>query len=219
MCRYVFMSGRTKQRSRKPFRIDLDSEIMAMPGRGWKTVLGLFAHLENLARRTEADAFPVLKGVGPGMPFSTALANAAGLGSVDERISFRDLGRQVIRAAKYQVRALQERLESVQSLVLINDWAVAERLWARLAPDCKTPLFEMGFIEELWGLSADHLHVNGWSLTRQWQQFVLIQAEVEVLLGRRRSLVELSDMLERDLGRWLGKFADLLEKLDEESIA
>jgi hypothetical protein len=38
-------------------------------------------------------------------------------------------------------------------------------------------------------------------------------------LGRRRSLVELSDMLERDLGQWLGKFADLLEKLDEESIA
>jgi hypothetical protein len=213
------MSGRTKQRSRKLFRTDLDSEIMALPGRGWKSVLGLFAHLENLARRTEADALPALKGIGPGMPFSTALANASALGSVDERISVRELGRQVIRAARSQVRALQERLEVTQSLVLINDWAVAERLWTRLAPDCKTPLFEMGFIEELWGISADHLQVNGWSLTRQWQQFVLIQAEVEVLLGRRRSLVELSDMLERDLGRWLGKFAGLLEKLDEESVA
>ena len=136
-----------------------------------------------------------------------------------ERISFRELGRQVIRAAHCQVLALQERLESVQSLVLINDWAVAERLWAKLAPDCKTPLFEMGFIEELWGIRADQLQVGGWSLTRQWQQFVLIQAEVEVLLGRRRSLVELSDMLERDLGRWLTKFVDLLEKLDEESAA
>ncbi len=213
------MSGRTKQRARKLFRIDLDAEITTLPGRGWKSVLGLFVHLENLARRTEADALPALKGIGPGMPFSTALANAALGGPMEERISFRELGRQVIRAAQNQVRALQDRLEAIQSLVLINDWAVAERLWARLSPDCKTPLFEMGFIEELWGISADNLQVNGWSLTRQWQQFVLIQAEVEVLLGRRRSLVELSDMLERDLGRWLAKFADLLEKLDEESNA
>jgi hypothetical protein len=213
------MSGRTKQRVRKLFKIDLDSEVIALPGRGLKSVLGLFAHLENLAKRTEGDAVPALKGIGATKAFSVALANASAAAQMSERISFRELGRQVIRAAQSQVRALQDRLEAVQSLVLINDWAVAERLWSKLAPDCKTPLFEMGFIEELWGISADQLQVDGWSLTRQWQQFVLIQAEVEVLLGRRRSLVELSDMLERDLGRWLGKFADLLEKLDEESAA
>jgi hypothetical protein len=212
------MSGRTKQRARKLLRIDLDSEVVTLPGRGLKSVLGLFAHLENLAKREEADAAPALKGSGSGKAFPALWSDASG-GQLTERISFRDLGRQVIRAAQCQVRALQERLEAVQSLVLINDWAVAERLWAKLAPDCKTPLFEMGFIEELWGINADQLQVGGWSLTRQWQQFVLIQAEVEVLLGRRRSLVELSDMLERDLGRWLGKFVDLLEKLDEESAA
>jgi hypothetical protein len=184
-----------------------------------KSVLGLFAHLENLARREEADAAPALKTVGPGKTFPASWGDAPAGGQIAERISFRELGRQVIRAAQCQVRALQERLEAVQSLVLINDWAVAERLWAKLAPDCKTPLFEMGFIEELWGINPDQLQVGGWSLTRQWQQFVLIQAEVEVLLGRRRSLVELSDMLERDLGRWLGKFVNLLEKLDEESAA
>jgi hypothetical protein len=213
------MSGRTKQRVRKLFRIDLDSDIIALPGRGLKSVLGLFAHLENLARRTETVATPAFKGMGKGKTLPVMLGDPPAEGQMAERISFRELGRQVIRAAHCQVRALQERLEAVQSLVLINDWAVAERLWAKLAPDCKTPLFEMGFIEELWGISADQLQVGGWSLTRQWQQFVLIQAEVEVLLGRRRSLVELSDMLERDLGRWLGKFVDLLEKLDEESAA
>ena len=190
---------------------------MTLPGRGLKSVMGLFAHLENLARRTEGETTPALKGIGAGKPAPTFSCDPSAAGQMGERISFRDLGRQVIRAAQSQVRALQERLDSVQSLMLINDWAVAERLWAKLAPDCKTPLFEMGFIEELWGISADQLQVNGWSLTRQWQQFVLIQAEVEVLLGRRRSLVELSDMLERDLGRWLARFVDLLEKLDEES--
>jgi hypothetical protein len=213
------MSGRTKHRVRKLFRIDLDGEIITLPGQGLKSMLGFFAHLESLARRTESNAAPALKGAGPGKAFPGLWTEAATGGQMGERISFRELGRQVIRAAQCQVRALQERLEAVQSLVLINDWAVAEHLWAKLAPDCKTPLFEMGFIEELWGISADQLQVDGWSLTRQWQQFVLIQAEVEVLLGRRRSLVELSDMLERDLGRWLGKFVNLLEKLDEESAA
>jgi hypothetical protein len=213
------MSGRTKQRVRKLFRTDLDSEIMTLPGRGLKSVLGLFAHLENLAKRPEADAMPTLKGPGHWKPLSDVLASQPPGQPGAEGISFRELGRQVIRAAQSQVRALQERLEQVQSVILINNWAVAERLWSKLVPDCKTPLFEIGFVEELWGISADALRVEGWSLTQQWQQFVLIQAEVEVLLGRRRSLVELSDTLERDLGRWLRKFMDLLEKLDEESAA
>jgi hypothetical protein len=213
------MSGRTKQRIRKLFRTDLDSEIVILPGRGLKSVLGLFAHLENLARRPEADPMPALKSFGAGKWLPPTGGGQSGENAAGERISFRALGRQVIRAAQSQVRALQERLEEVQSVVLINNWAVAERLWSQLAPECKTPLFEIGLVEELWGISADALRVEGWSLTQQWQQFVLIQAEVEVLLGRRRSLVELSDTLERDLGRWLRKFMDLLEKLDEESAA
>lgn len=213
------MSGRPKQRTRKLFRNDLDSALTAMPERGWRAVLGLFAHLENLARRSEADATPALKAIGSGKPFPV-VPWAAGVGDVPvESISFRELGRQVVRTARSQVRALQERLEAMQSLVLINEWSVAERLWSSLAPDCKTPLFEMGLVEELWGIGPEQLSAGGMSLTRQWQQFVLIQAEVEVLLGRRRSLVELSDALERELGRWLRQFVDLLEKLDEESAA
>ncbi len=138
-------------------------------------------------------------------------------GSQPRKVSLRELGRQVIRAAQSQVCGLQARLQQVESLVLINDWAVAEQLWAELVPDCKTPLFELSFLEELWGISPDKLPVNGSSLTRQWQEFVLLQAEFELLLGRRRSLVELSDALERDLGRWLRRFLELLGKLDEAS--
>src|ERR1700722_13877417 len=131
------MSGRTKQRARKLFRIDLDNEIIALPGRGLKSVLGLFAHLENLAKRTEADAAPALKGIGPAKAFPVVSVDPTAAAQMAERVSFRELGRQVVRAAHCQVWALQERLEAVQSLVLINDWAVAERLWAKLAPDCK----------------------------------------------------------------------------------
>jgi len=78
---------------------------------------------------------------------------------------------------------------------------------------------ESPFLEELWGICPDNLEVGGWTLTRHWQQFVLIQAEVEVLLARRQSLLQLSDTLEGHLGLWLKRFADILAKLDEKSAA
>jgi len=181
-------------------------------------VLGLFAHLENLSQRRELSLHSVLKQINAGRGRSIAKARPA-TDAGAERVSYRDVGRQIVRAARAQVRGLQDRLEKVQSLVLINDWRVAERLWSELVPECKTPLFEMSFLEELWGLNPDQFEAGGWSLTRQWHEFVLIQAEFEILLGRRRSLLDFSDALERDLGHWLARFADLLEKLDEASTA
>jgi len=83
---------------------------------------------------------------------------------------------------------------------------------------CKTPLFELNFLEELWGIKADRLEVEGWSLSRHWHQFVLIQAEVEIVLARRQNLMQLSDTLEAQLGTWLTRFGEILEKLDEESM-
>jgi hypothetical protein len=203
----------TKQLTRRPFRTNLDEEVPALPGRSVKSVLELFGHLENLAVSRERPSAGSRKGSAASRPYGTITNNHFG------KVSFRDLGLQVLRAAQGQVRLLQTRLNEVQSLVLINDWAVAERLWAGLLPECKTPLFELSILEELWGISPDQLQVNGWTLTRQWHQFVLLQAEVEVLLGRRRSLVALSDTLERDLGLWLKHFADLLEKIEETSAA
>jgi hypothetical protein len=47
----------------------------------------------------------------------------------------------------------------------------------------------------------------------------LIQANVEFLLARRRSLLELSDTLERDLGQWLKRFGEIWDALDEASLA
>lgn len=212
------MSGRAKTAPKIQFRTDLDGEIASLPGRSVKSVLGFFAHLENLARHPEGAA-SVLRKINPGRPGPVVVKNQWTEEPAMGSISFRALGRQVIRAALGQLRGLQERLHEVQSLVLINDWAVAERLWAGLVPDCKTPLFEMSFLEELWGMNPEQLRVGGWSLARQWHQFVLIQAEVEVLLGRRRSLVSLSDTMEKDLGLWLRRFVELLELLDEASAA
>jgi hypothetical protein len=75
----------------------------------------------------------------------------------------------------------------------------------------------LNFLEELWDIRPDQLEVGGWTLVRHWQQFVLIQAEIEVLLARRQSLMHLSDIVEGHLGLWLQKFGEILEKLDEHS--
>jgi hypothetical protein len=210
------MSETVKPPGANPFLTHLDGEIVTLPGKSLESMMGMFAHLESLAlRRGKISAALADASKSPG---NSPKQSGYGEGELD-RISYRELGRQVIRAAQTQIRVLQNRTQEIQSLILINNWKVADQLWAELLPDCKTPLFELNFLEELWGISPDNLEVGGWTLTRHWQQFVLIQAEVEVLLARRQSLMQLSDTLEGHLGLWLKRFADILDKLDEKSAA
>jgi hypothetical protein len=211
------MSETAKHKS--PFRIELDGEIVTLPGRTLRSVLGMFAHLEGLAVNQEKELAEQANQKAMVKTFPSLLKRP----SFDEfnlgGTSFRELGRQVVRTAKSQVRVLQTRTQEIQSLVLINNWSVAEKLWARLLPDCKTPLFALNFLEELWAIAPDALDLNGWSLAHHWHQFVLIQAQVEIILARHQNLVELSDALENQLGVWLKKFGEILERLDEESAA
>jgi len=202
----------TKQISAKLFQVNLDGEIIALPWRSLKSVLGILEHFESLAKCQERNYGAVLKKRPAARDSSKTPKRQS------EATCYRELGRQVIRTAKSQVRVLQGRTLEVQSLVLINNWGVAERLWTELLMGCKTPLFELNFLEELWGIKADRLEVEGWSLSRHWHQFVLIQAEVEIVLARRQNLMQLSDTLEAQLGTWLARFGEILEKLDEESL-
>jgi hypothetical protein len=213
------MSERTKQLSGNLFQVDLDGEIVTLPWRSLKSVMGIFEHLEHVASSRERESEAV---AGRGAPERRRPKPAKGAmleGVQSDGVRFRELGRQVIRTAQSQVRMLQARAQEVQALVLINNWTVAERLWSGLLTECKMPLFELNFLEELWGISPDHLEMEGWSLTRHWHQFVLLQAEVEIILARRQNPVELSDTLEGQLGNWLKRFGGILEKLDEESAA
>jgi hypothetical protein len=206
---------RTARQSAKILlRRNLDREVTTLPPRSLRSVLGIFAHLESLPPNvaTITDHTPQ-KGACAAKPGPISPMEPP------EKVSFRELGRQVIGAARRQVEGLQVRLEQASSLVLINDWPVADRLWSEFLTACRIPLFELNFLEELWEINPDKLEIGGGSLTRHWHQFVLIQAETELLLARRRSLVELSDTLEKGLGRWLTRFAEILEALDETSMA
>jgi hypothetical protein len=213
------MSDTVKRRRNQAFRMDLDRQIVALPGRSLNSIMGLLAHLEGLAIRKERATQAVTSQGQSAKTWPTTPKPLPFDEVRPEGLCLRDLGRQLIRAARSQVQVLRARTQEIQALVLINGWTVAERLWAELLPECKTPLFELNFLEELWGINPERLEVDGWTLTRHWHQFVLIQAEVEILLGRRQNPVQLSDALEGHLGGWLERFDEILEKLDEESVA
>jgi len=201
------------------FKADLNAEITTLPIRTLKSVGEIFLHLENQAIRQRQNSSPHWD--------EDSLAKVQELLSANQPIEpgafggycFRELGRQVLATARAQVSGLQARACEAQALILINGWKVAERIWAPLQADSKTPLYEVNFLEDLWGFDPANLIVNGWSLARHRRQFVLIQADIGILLARQHSLMELSNALERDLGCWLCHFAKILDKLDEESIA
>ena len=199
--------------------MDLDSEIRTLSGRSLKSLLGLFAHLESLGMRQAKGRYPIPVREGPFAPQHILPKHRIRKGGSNGQTCFRKLGRQALCAAKSQVQAVHARSQEILSLLLINDWPVAERLWLELMLGCKTPLFVLSFLEELWGIHSVRLKSDRRVLARHWHQFILIQAEVEILLSRRQSLVELSDTLEAHLGAWLKQFGEILEKLDEESIA
>jgi hypothetical protein len=213
------MSEKTKQIEDLPFRVDLDSEIRTMSGRCLRSLLGLFAHLENLGmcQKQYSHSIPPRNRASKSQVVSAQSQQTAPTRL--KRPCFRELGRRVLGAAKSQVQVLQVRIEEIQFLVLINDWSAADQLWSEFLPDCRTPLFMLSFLEELWEINPGQLKSNSHALARHWHQFILIQAEVENLLSHRQSRLELSNALELHLGAWLEGFGKLLEKLDEDSIA
>lgn len=205
------MSDAVNTPAKKSYQANLDGEVTALTRRGAASLLGLFAQLEKLAVEQQKE------GNAQNQPAPALLKlrflEEAGLG----KISSRDLGRQMIAAARAQVRGLQLRTNEIQALVLINNWPVAERLWEELLAGCKTPLFELSLLEEMWGIRPERMEIGDCTLARHWHHFVLIQAEVEMLLLGRQSLLKLSDILEQQFAVWLKRFSEFLEKLDEES--
>jgi hypothetical protein len=208
------MSSISNKQAKGFFRVDLDSEITTWPGSSLQSLAAIFVHLEKLAVRQNQAAGTLWDNENVAklheLLSGRQLADSARNGG----LSFRELGRQIIETAKAQVQVLQTRACEVQSLILINDWPVAKRLWIPLQSECRTPLYELNFIEDLWGLEHQQCMAN----SRHRRQFVLIQADVRMLLARQESLLELSNTLERDLGCWLTHFAKILDRLDEDSI-
>lgn len=216
-CRLQAVSTVAKKRVKSIFRADLNAEITSLPVRTLKSVADILIHLENQAIRKCRENGPSSD--------NDNLAKVQEVLTASQPIEpgsfggyrYRELGRQALATAEAQISALQGRTCEVQALMLINGWRVAERLWLPLQADCKTPLFIVNFLEDLWGFDSGQLVVNGWTLARHRRQFVLIQADIGILLARQQSLMELSNTLERDLGCWLCQFAKILEKLDEDS--
>ena len=209
------MSSVINKQVKPPFRVDLDSPITTWPGSSLQSLSAIFVHLEKMARRQNSEAASIWENENVvklhEMLSGSHLMESGRRGG----LRFRDLGRQIIETASAQVDVLQNRAHEVQSLLLINDWPVAKRLWPPLQAECRTPLYELNFLEDLWGFDPAQMAAN----SRHRRQFVLIQTDVRMLLARQESLLDLSNVLERDLGCWLAHFGRILQKLDEESLS
>src|SRR5580698_3479889 len=100
------MSEKTKQIEDLPFRVDLDSEIRTMSGRCLRSLLGLFAHLENLGmcQKQYSRSLPSRNRAS-----KSQVVSAQSQQTTTTRLKrpcFRELGRQVLCAAKSQVQVL-----------------------------------------------------------------------------------------------------------------
>ncbi len=212
------MSTSAKLHAKSPFGVNLDQEITVLPAAALRSMAGLFMHLEGLAKRKKKTRFhfetekPVKPSNLPGIGYACKLDPGI-------PIRLRELGRQIIGTAAAQVELLQLRAQEVQSLTLINNWRTAERLWLSLESECRTPLYELNLLEQLWEFNPAQFQVDGSSIDRHRQKFVLIQLYAKMLLASRQSLLDLSNALETDLGCWLGQFARILERLEYDSMA
>ena len=209
------MSSVITKQAKPPFRVDLDSEITTWPGGSLQSLSAIFVHLEKMAVRQNHGAGAIWENENVAKLHDLLSGNHRMAPGQQAGLSFRDLGRQILETAAAQVEVLQNRAHEVQSLLLINDWPVAKRLWPPLQAECRTPLYELNFLEDLWGFDSAQMAAN----SRHRRQFVLIQADVRMLLARQESLLDLSNALERDLGCWLTHFGKILRKLDEESLS
>ena len=209
------MPSVTNKQVKPPFRVDLDSPITTWPGGSLQSLSAIFVHLEKVALRQHREANTIWENENVAKLHELLSGNNLLEPGQHPGLCFRDLGRQIIETAAAQVEVLQNRAHEVQSLLLINDWPVAKRLWPALQAECRTPLYEMNFLEDLWGFDPPQMAAN----SRHRRQFALIQADVRMLLARQESLLDLSNTLERDLGCWLTHFGKILQKLDDESLS
>ena len=209
------MSSVTNKQAKSPFRVDLDGPITSWPGSSLQSLSAIFVHLEKTALRQNCQAGAMWENESVGKLHDMLSGTHLLEPGRRSGLRFRDLGRQIIETASAQVQVLQQRAHEVQSLLLINDWPVAKRLWPPLQAECRTPLYELNFLEDLWGFDPAQIAAN----SRHRRQFVLIQTDVRMLLARQESLLDLSNTLERDLGCWITHFGRILRKLDEESLS
>lgn len=193
--------------------VTLDGRPVELESRR-QSLRDVFQYLESLALRHERVLSSVLVDGVQVAPSEARISNGSFHSIRADSLTFDELGRQMVRAVRTRVNELRERVKGMQFLVLINNWEVAQWLWWELVPDFKTPMIELSFLQELWGARLDQLKIHDRNVVQHWDMIGPIHAEIEMLLQRQESLVNLSDALERKLGPWLMQLGEYLERLD-----
>jgi hypothetical protein len=179
--------------------------LAPFPERCLGTLQAILEHLKHLALSPgPVSAPPPDSGSNP--PATTPVpAQAPGAAEISLELT---------RTVRAQLAVLERRLDTLQLLVLINEWPMAQRLWWDLAFDLKLPLLQLSFLREISRPRLDQIRLDAQSMADVLDRIGLLYAEVEFILIQRTDLVELSNVLEYRFGPELHKLSRFLEQAD-----
>lgn len=132
-----------------------------------------------------------------------------------ESKSFFDLGKQMMSQVRHQVQALKKHVEGAMLQVVINEWAVVEKLWREWQPDLKSPKSVIGYLKKLCGARVEELMIAGRPLADHMGDFPQIWDELIAAISAEDP-IRFSDGLEHAYLPWLDRFIRYLELLEND---
>jgi hypothetical protein len=211
------MFGPTNQPSQSQVQITLDGKQVEINRQNVFSLPAIRAQLETLALRQRRILFGLTIDGTP-VKLSDSLESFGIFRMVSAvTISMNEVGRHMIWLASDQMDKLRVRVENLSLLVMINDDAMAQRLWWELLPDLKAPLMTLNHLPQFLEKTPtaevmDSLH----NFADKTQELRNLLVEIDELCNQH-DLFGFSEALEKRLARWLAEMAVHLGRLYEKT--
>jgi hypothetical protein len=199
-------------------KVTLDGQTVELPLRSRASLAAVRAQLELLALRRERVLYSL---VVDGAPVNLAQPCAVRRGFRQVTacsVSFEQRGLQILATATERLEHLCGRVEALALLVVINEPAVAQRLWWEMLPEIKEPLLLLSFLPELVGKFPAGTAILAPPLVGHVHRLGVILHELDLICARFDTL-ELSNALDHRLLPWLRQLTQSLKPLHEPAAA
>lgn len=192
-----------------PPSILLDGDPVELPPNLQPYLLAIHAHMETVALRRGR----ILETLNLSAASRQAPIKPEGKGSQNQ--DWDQLGRYFLKTLRKQVAVLQEKLDSAVLLVVVNEWKVAERLWAELQHDLRAAVLTLRLLQEFGGSLALNSEANSECVAQYFRELHSAWQSLDLSAGARETL-SFSNELEQRLQPWLDRLDNHLKTLDED---
>jgi hypothetical protein len=189
----------------------MKEDAVTLPVESIKSLAQLFWYFQDEAFRTHHDlpwakeeaaqTSPVFRSDAP------AKSASESIDPIDE------LGMAVVGSILMHVATLKEQVESLNLLVLINDYEGIEPKLRSFVGDFKFPLMQLSFLQQLWQINFAEVKVGELSFAAHLQQFPTLEDELLQMLVSPGNVFEISAHLEQSFAPWLQTTAVFLALL------